>query len=125
MTATNMPKADEAAYRPNSDMLKRPGGRGCRLGAWRRSVRRLTALCTTPTGDGCHSRRWLGWCTDIASSDDNQRVSIPAHEWIDLRIQQRGPHDEVGRADGSIAYRACPSSDDLRHIAGLQKGGSG
>ena len=37
--------------------------------------------------------------------DDDQRVSIPAHEWIDLRIQQRGPYDEVGRADGSIAYR--------------------
>jgi hypothetical protein len=47
--------------------------------------------------------------------DDNQRVSIPAHEWIDLRIQQRGPHDEVGRADGSIAYRACPSSGDLTY----------
>ena len=57
--------------------------------------------------------------------DDDQRVLIPAHEWIDLRIQQRGPYDEVGRADGSIAYRACPSSGDLRHIAGLQKGGSG
>ena len=37
--------------------------------------------------------------------DNDQRVSIPAHEWIDLRIQQRGPYDEVGRADGSIAYR--------------------
>jgi hypothetical protein len=37
--------------------------------------------------------------------DDDQRVLIPAHEWIDLRIQQRGPYDEVGRADGSIAYR--------------------
>jgi hypothetical protein len=37
--------------------------------------------------------------------DDNQRVLIPAHEWMDLRIQQRGPYDEVGRADGSIAYR--------------------
>jgi hypothetical protein len=37
--------------------------------------------------------------------DDDQRVSIPAHEWIDLRIQQRGPYDEVGRADCSIAYR--------------------
>jgi hypothetical protein len=37
--------------------------------------------------------------------DDDQRVLIPAHEWIDLRIQQRGPYDEVGGADGSIAYR--------------------
>jgi hypothetical protein len=37
--------------------------------------------------------------------NDDQRVSIPAHDWIDLRIQQRGPYDEVGRADGSIAYR--------------------
>lgn len=37
--------------------------------------------------------------------DNDQRVLIPAHEWIDLRIQQRGPYDEVGRADGSIAYR--------------------
>jgi hypothetical protein len=37
--------------------------------------------------------------------DDDQRVLIPAHEWMDLRIQQRGPYDEVGRANGSIAYR--------------------
>ena len=29
----------------------------CRLGAWGRSVRGRTALCATPTGDGCHSRR--------------------------------------------------------------------
>jgi hypothetical protein len=36
--------------------------------------------------------------------DDGRRVSIRALEWIDLRIQQRGPYDEVGRADGSIAY---------------------
>ena len=36
--------------------------------------------------------------------DDGRRVSIPTLEWIDLRIQQRGPYDEVGRADGSIAY---------------------
>jgi hypothetical protein len=35
---------------------------------------------------------------------DGQRVSIPALEWIDLRIQQRGPYDEVRRADDSIAY---------------------
>jgi hypothetical protein len=36
---------------------------------------------------------------------DGRRVSIPALEWIDLRIQQRGPYDEVRRADDSIAYR--------------------
>jgi len=35
---------------------------------------------------------------------DGRRVSIPALEWIDLRIQQRGPYDEVRRADDSIAY---------------------
>jgi hypothetical protein len=35
---------------------------------------------------------------------DGRRVSIPAPEWIDLRIQQRGPYDEVRRADDSIAY---------------------
>jgi len=32
-------------------------------------------------------------------------ASIPARDWIDLRIMQRGPYDEVRRADGSIAYR--------------------
>jgi hypothetical protein len=37
---------------------------------------------------------------------DGRRVSIPAPEWIDLRIQQRGPYDEVRRADDSIAYHA-------------------
>jgi hypothetical protein len=47
--------------------------------------------------------------------DDDPRVSIPAQEWIDLRIQQRGPYDEVGRADGSIAYR------DVRIAAALMK----
>ena len=36
---------------------------------------------------------------------DGRRVSIPALEWIDLIIQQRGPYDEVRRADDSIAYR--------------------
>jgi hypothetical protein len=36
---------------------------------------------------------------------DGRRVSIPALEWIDLRIQQRGPYDEVRQADDSIAYR--------------------
>jgi hypothetical protein len=35
---------------------------------------------------------------------DGRRVSISAPEWIDLRIQQRGPYDEVRRADDSIAY---------------------
>jgi hypothetical protein len=35
---------------------------------------------------------------------DGRRVSIPALEWIDLRIQQSGPYDEVRRADDSIAY---------------------
>ena len=35
---------------------------------------------------------------------DGRRVSIPELEWIDLRIQQRGPYDEVRRADDSIAY---------------------
>ena len=38
-------------------------------------------------------------------TDESTRVSIPAQEWIDLRIVQRGPYDEVRRADGSIAYR--------------------
>jgi hypothetical protein len=36
---------------------------------------------------------------------EGRRLSIPALEWIDLRIQQRGPYDEVRRADDSIAYR--------------------
>jgi hypothetical protein len=35
---------------------------------------------------------------------NGRRVSIPELEWIDLRIQQRGPYDEVRRADDSIAY---------------------
>jgi hypothetical protein len=37
--------------------------------------------------------------------DDAPPVSIPAQEWIDLRIQQRGSYDQVGRGNGSIAYR--------------------
>jgi len=36
---------------------------------------------------------------------DDQRVSILPQEWIDLRIQQRGPYDEVRGRDGLIAYR--------------------
>ena len=36
---------------------------------------------------------------------DGRRVSIPVFKWIDLRIQQRGPYDELRRADDSIAYR--------------------
>ena len=36
---------------------------------------------------------------------DGRRVSIPAQEWINLRIQQRGSCDEVAHGDGSIAYR--------------------
>jgi hypothetical protein len=36
---------------------------------------------------------------------DGRRVSIPALEWIDLRIQQRGAYDEVRQADDSLAYR--------------------
>jgi hypothetical protein len=35
---------------------------------------------------------------------EGRRVSIPGPEWIDLRIQQRGPYDEVRGADDSIAY---------------------
>jgi hypothetical protein len=37
--------------------------------------------------------------------DDAPPVSIPAEEWIDLKIQQRGSYDQVGRGTGSIAYR--------------------
>jgi hypothetical protein len=194
MTATNMPKADEAAYRPNSDIVETPGRprvspeevtehqqfwiednedphlealiardleKG--MGVTKKYADKLIGdpfwpigLCVAwvPGGDPSdasqlyarhrlgmgviHVDGWVGARTSLLRAlaggkiealgvrpDDNQRVSIPAHEWIDLRIQQRGPHDEVGRADGSIAYRACPSSGDLRHIAGLQKGGSG
>jgi hypothetical protein len=36
---------------------------------------------------------------------DGQRVLILPQEWIDLRIQQRGPYDEVRGRDGLIAYR--------------------
>ena len=189
-----MPKADEAAYRPNSDIVETPGRprvspeevtehqqfwiednedphlkaliardleKG--MGVTKKYADKLIGdpfwpigLCVAwvPGGDPSdasqlyarhrlgmgviHVDGWVGARTSLLRAlaggkiealgvrpDDNQRVSIPAHEWIDLRIQQRGPHDEVGRADGSIAYRACPSSDDLRHIAGLQKGGSG
>ncbi len=54
--------------------------------------------------------------------DDDQRLSIPAHEWIDLRIQQRGPHDEVRRADGSIAYRDVKvASAEMRASGWLQR----
>jgi hypothetical protein len=38
---------------------------------------------------------------------DRKRVSIPALEWIDLRIEQRGLFDEVTDRDGlMIAYRS-------------------
>lgn len=36
-------------------------------------------------------------------ADDGKRVPVPALEWIDLRIVQRGQFDEVRRQDGSIA----------------------
>src|ERR1700677_4915158 len=36
--------------------------------------------------------------------EGGRRISIPGHEWIDLRIQQRGSYDEVRRTDGPIAY---------------------
>ena len=38
-------------------------------------------------------------------SEGGERVAIGRQEWIDLRIVQRGPYDEVRRLDGSIAYR--------------------
>jgi hypothetical protein len=60
-------------------------------------VRARTSLLRALTGGKIEARG--------VRPNDDQRVSIPAHEWIDLRIQQRGPYDEVGRADGSIAYR--------------------
>jgi hypothetical protein len=47
--------------------------------------------------------------------EGSRRVSIPAPEWIDLRIQQRGQFDEVRRADGPIAYR------DVRIAAAVMK----
>src|SRR5277367_3337211 len=73
--------------------------------------------------------RWLGRCTDVASSrpsdwqdrgtgvapEGGRRASIPAPEWIDLRIQQRGSSDEVRRADGPIAYL------DVRIAAAVMK----
>ena len=37
--------------------------------------------------------------------EERLRASIPAQDWIDLRIMQRGPYDEVTGPDGSIAYR--------------------
>jgi hypothetical protein len=37
--------------------------------------------------------------------EDGKRVPIGSIEWIDLRIGQRGPYDEVRGNDGSIAYR--------------------
>src|ERR1700722_5219252 len=60
-------------------------------------VRGRTSLLRALTGGKIEARG--------VRPDDDQRVSIPAHEWIDLRIQQRGPYGEGGRADGSIAYR--------------------
>jgi hypothetical protein len=55
---------------------------------------------------------------------DGRRVSIPALEWIDLRIQQRGPYDEVRRADDSIAYRnvRIASVQMLKCMAGPRGG---
>ena len=38
-------------------------------------------------------------------SDAHDRIAIPRQEWIDLRIAQQGPHDELSRRDGAIAYR--------------------
>jgi hypothetical protein len=37
--------------------------------------------------------------------NEGKRVFVPALEWIDLSIVQRGQFDEVKRPDGSIAYR--------------------
>ena len=36
---------------------------------------------------------------------DDQRAPIPALAWLDLRIVQRGPYDEVRRSNGAEAYR--------------------
>jgi hypothetical protein len=47
--------------------------------------------------------------------EGGRRVSIPAREWIDLRIQQRGQFDEVRRAEGPIAYL------DVRIAAAVMK----
>jgi hypothetical protein len=47
--------------------------------------------------------------------EGGRRVSIPAPEWIDLRIQQRGSYDEVRRAEGPIAYL------DVRIAAAVMK----
>jgi hypothetical protein len=35
----------------------------------------------------------------------HERVAIGRQEWIDLRIVQRGPYDEIRRPDRSLAYR--------------------
>jgi hypothetical protein len=38
-------------------------------------------------------------------SERGDRVAIGRQEWIDLRIVQRGPYDEIRRPDRSLAYR--------------------
>ena len=53
-------------------------------------VRRLAAGELEAVGLGC---------------GDDQRAPIPALAWLDLRIVQRGPYDEVRRSDGAEAYR--------------------
>jgi hypothetical protein len=38
-------------------------------------------------------------------SKRGERIAIARYEWIDLRIVQRGPYDEIRRPDRSLAYR--------------------
>jgi hypothetical protein len=40
-----------------------------------------------------------------ARPEESERTPIRREEWIDLRIVQRGPYDEIKRPDGTIAYR--------------------
>lgn len=38
-------------------------------------------------------------------SDGSNRIAIAPHEWIDVKIRQRGPFDEMRGANGSISWR--------------------
>ena len=50
---------------------------------------------------------------------DERRAVIPAFEWLDLRIVQRGPYDEVRGNDGAESVSGCQTfrAASLRTLA--------
>ena len=63
-------------------------------------------------------RRYLAWASIVTEKDT---LNLDPH-------QARQAETQRSAAEGAVIARlpeTCPSSDDLRHIAGFQKGGSG